>query len=135
MTMLAGHRGATGRRAAEGLLFFTVLVLLSLAVTALGFVAYALWPRWPDAPAPADAPALPIVVGGVVFNVPPQAVRVAIQRRAGAQERIDLVYLWPSLAPPDPDAPASLGERDRVFVTIAAAASLPPVERLKTIYP
>jgi hypothetical protein len=135
MTMLAGHRGATGRRPAEGLLFFTLLVLLSLAVTALGFVAYALWPRWPDAPAPADAPALPIVVGGVVFNVPPQAVRVAIQRRAGTQERIDLVYLWPSLAPPDPDAPASLGERDRVFVTVAAAASLPPIERLKTIYP
>jgi hypothetical protein len=135
MTMLAGNRATAGRRAAEGLLFASLLVLLALAVTALGFVVYALWPRWPDAPASADAPALPIVVGAVLFNVPPQAVRMAIQRRAGAQERIDLVYLWPALAPPDPDVPASLGDRDRIFVTVAEAASLPPVERLKTIYP
>jgi hypothetical protein len=62
---------------------------------------------------------------------------VAVQRRAGTQERIDLVYLWPGLTPPDPsaDALAKPTERDRVFVTVATAASLPPVERLKTIYP
>jgi hypothetical protein len=135
MTMLAGQERATGRRAAEGLLFFTMLVLISLGVTALGFVGYAMWPRWPDAQVAADAPALPVVVGGVLFNVPPQAIRVAVQRRAGPQERVDLVYLWPSLAAPDPTAVPKLGERDRVFVTIAAAVSLPPVERLKTIYP
>ena len=135
MTMLAGQRRPTGRRAAEGLLFLTLLVLISLGVTALGFVGYAMWPRWPDAPVAADAPTLPIVIAGVPFNVPPQAIRVAVQRRAGPQERVDLVYLWPSLTPPDPVAVPSLGERDRVFVTIAAAVSLPPVERLKTIYP
>src|ERR1700682_764130 len=135
MTMLAGQGRASGRRAAGGLLVFTLLVLISLGVTALGFVGYAMWPRWPDAPVAADAPALPIVVAGVLFNVPPQAIRVAVQRRAGPQERVDLVYLWPSLAPPDPIAVPRLGERDRVFVTIAAAVSLPPAERLKTIPP
>jgi len=83
-----------------------------------------------------DAPALPITVGGALFNVPPQAIRMAAQRRSGAQERIDLVYLWPSLAPPDPNGPTpNLAERDRVFVTIAAATAMAPVERLKTIYP
>jgi hypothetical protein len=77
------------------------------------------------------------VVGGVLFNVPPQAMRVAVQRRAGMQERIDLVYAWPSLTPPQAAAPASLnGTEERVFVTIAAAAgALTPLDRLKTIYP
>jgi hypothetical protein len=114
-----------------------LLMLFALAVTALGYVIYALWPRWPDAPVAADAPALPVVVAGVLFNVPPQAMRVAVQRRAGVQDRVDLVYLWPSLTPPDPAAVAtpSIAERDRVFVTIAVAASLAPIERLKTIYP
>src|ERR1700694_5278448 len=57
-------------------------------------VAYILWPRWPDIVA-LDAPALPITVGGMLFTVPPAAIRLPIQRRAGAQERIDLVFLWP----------------------------------------
>src|ERR1700749_1908631 len=109
----------TGRRAAEGLLFFTLLVVISLGVTALGFTAYALWPRGPDLQVAAAAPALPITVAGALFNVPPQGIRVAVQRRAGAQERVDLVYLWPSLAPPDAATAAPrLGERGRTFVTI-----------------
>ena len=136
MSTLAGHRHLTGRVAAEGFLSFTLLVLISLAVTALGFVAYALWPSWPEEQAAADAPALPISVAGALFNVPPQAIRVAAQRHAGAHERVDLVFLWPSLAAPDPSGPApSLAARGRVFITLAAATSLPPVERLKTIYP
>ena len=136
MSTLVDHRAVTGRDAAEGLLLFTMLVLIALGVTTLGFVGYALWPSWPDTPVAADAPALPITIAGAPFNVPPQAIRVAVQRHAGAQERVDLVYLWPSLAPPDPNAPApGLAERDRLFVTLATAVSLAPVERLKTIYP
>ena len=136
MSTLAQERRLAGRGAAEGLLYFTMLVLISLAVTALGFVGYAMWPSWPDTDVAVDAPALPITIAGALFNVPPQAIRVAAQRRSGAQERVDLVYLWPSLAPPDPNGAApNLGERDRVFVTIAAASAMAPVERLKTIYP
>ena len=41
-------------------------------------------------------------VGGVTFNVPPAAIRVPVQRQPGAQARIDLTFLWPSLTPPDP---------------------------------
>jgi hypothetical protein len=102
-------------------------------------IAYILWPRWPDA-VPLDAPALPITVGGMALNVPAAAIRLARQRRAGAQERIDLVFLWPLLEPPDPaakpppDQPLSL--TDRIFVTIAKSdGTPPPSERINTIYP
>src|SRR5262249_8743741 len=125
---------SAGRRAAGGLMMLPLFTLLAAGLLALAYVIYALWPSWPEEPAAADAPALPIVVGGVLFNVPPQVMRVAVQRHPGTQERVDLVYLWPSLAPPGPAAP-NLGERDRVFVTLAAATSLPPIERLKNIYP
>ena len=136
MSTLAEHRHLTGRGAAEGLLYLALLVMISLVVTALGFVGYAMWPIWPEVVASADAPSLPITVAGTLFNVPPQAIRMAAQRRSGAQERVDLVYLWPSLAPPDANGRApTLAERDRLFVTIAAATSLSPVERLKGIYP
>src|SRR5262249_21505678 len=101
--------------------------------------AYILWPRWSDT-VTLDAPSLPITVGGMLLNVPPAAIRTRIQRRAGAQERIDLVFLWPSLEPPDPaakTAPAEVPQQiDRVFLTIAHSDTTPtPIERLKTIYP
>src|SRR5262245_33985208 len=100
MTM-ARYQRTGARRAAGGLMAVPLVLLFALAFMALGYVAYALWPRWPEPPVAADAPALPVVVGDVLFNVPPQAMRIAMQRRAGRQERIDLVYLWPSLTPPD----------------------------------
>ncbi len=102
-------------------------------------IAYILWPRWPDA-VPLDAPALPVTVGGMALNVPAAAMRVARQRRAGAHERIDLVFLWPTLEPPDPAArptpeePPSLS--DRIFVTIAKSdGTPPPSDRINTLYP
>jgi hypothetical protein len=111
-----------------------------MSVTALAGapIAYMLWP--PPAPIAADAPSLPITVGGVVFNVPPAAIRFAVQRRPGAQARIDLTFVWPSLSPPDPNAKppptAAPGVTDRLFATIAAIdGTLPPMERLKVIYP
>jgi hypothetical protein len=133
MTLLEEYRQAAGPPGTEGRLTLATLALILVGAVALAFIACALWPRWPDTAVAAEAPALPIVVAGVRFNVPPRAVRIAMQRRAGAQERIDLVYLWPSLVPPDPAQP--LGERDRLFVTIASADALPPVDRLKIIYP
>jgi hypothetical protein len=80
-------------------------------------------------------------------------VRVPLQRRAGAHERVDLAFLWPSLEPPDsrasgarvpgaraPGARASGAAPqqsvDRLFVTITVAGgTLTPAERIKTIYP
>jgi hypothetical protein len=90
-------------------------------------------------------PAASDTVAGVAFNLPPAAIRVAAQRRAGAQQRVDLVFLWPSLQPPDPNSkPSALpGTQSpsaptsaRVFMTIAAAGdTLAPADRALTIYP
>jgi hypothetical protein len=126
-------------------LFFVMLFLT------VSFVAYVLWPTWPSAATPPDSPSLPIVVAGVLFNVPPAAIRAPVQRQPGAHERIDLVFLWPSLTPPpteritiadvsgpgDGDAPQTPREGgDRLFVTIAGLGNvLPPAERLRSVYP
>ena len=117
--------------------------LIVAAAVALSAFGYVLWPRG-SAPR-LDAPPLPITVAGVAFNLPPAAIRVAAQRRAGAQDRVDLVFLWPSLQPPDPDSkpaavpgtePASSGTLARVFMSIAAAGdTLAPADRARTIYP
>jgi hypothetical protein len=120
-------------RAGGRLLALPVLLLSAVAIVVLALVGYVLWPRWPAPPTGPDAPALPIVVAGTTFNVPPAAIRMPVQRHAGTQERIDLAVLWPSLAAPDPTAKA-VG--DRLFLTIAVAtASVAPAERLKSIYP
>src|SRR4051812_20725591 len=63
-------------------------------------VAYLLWPTW-QAGASTGPKQLPITVGGVLFNVPSDAIRMRLQRRSGAQDRIDLAFAYPSLSPPD----------------------------------
>jgi hypothetical protein len=163
MRAQASRSGRT-RRKTGGLLTSPFAVFAALAAAAASFVAYVLWPTWPSAPAALDAPALPITVAGVLFQVPPAAIRARMQRHSGPQERVDLAFLWPSLQPPQPitgasghaeakpidtndggdetgsitkeaaDTPDSLN--GRLFVTIAALGSaLPPIERLNSVYP
>ena len=123
-----------------------IVFLVALAFLASTFITYVLWPNWPAPAVAPDAPPLPITVAGTAFNVPPAAMRVPVQRRAGAHERVDLAVLWPSLEPPDPNAnsvvaqpnapPTAAKALERIFVMIAAAGdTLPPDERIKTIYP
>src|SRR5260370_1964103 len=83
-------------------LLLPVVVLAALACGAFGYIGYVLWPTSPGSQA--DAPPLPITVAGVAFNLPPAAIRVATQRRPGVQARADLVFLWPSLEPPNANA-------------------------------
>src|SRR5215469_14955681 len=87
---------------------------VALVVVAGGiFVSFVLWPTWPSGPVGLDAPAIPITVANVLFDVPPAAVRASVQRRPGPHERIDLTFLWPSLEPPLPqgkDADQSAAE-------------------------
>ena len=142
MTDLAGHpaKPKPKRRGPSVGLAFALIALSILILAAAAFVALVLWPRWPAATVAPDTPALPITVGGVLFNVPPDAIRVPLQRRPGAQERLDLAFLWPSLAAPDPAARPAPSETappiDRLFVTIEPqATALAPSDRVRTIYP
>jgi len=141
MAYLAQQPAASRRRHGRRRGLFAAPVLLTAAALVAGaYVAYVLWPRWPEAPVSLDAPALPVVVAGVVFNIEPAAIRNSVQRRPGTQERVDLSYLWPSLEPPDPSRKPTVGApvdpNERIFVTIQNAdGTLPLMERVQTIYP
>ena len=133
---LSGPRRRRGHNplAAPLLLFAVVLA------GAVAYVGYVLWPRWPEAPLGHDTPALPIIIAGEHFVVEPAAIRMAVQRRPGTQDRTDLAYAWPELAPaarmPSPAPAAQTKLPERLFVTIQAAnGTLPPIERVEMIYP
>lgn len=134
----ARHR----RRAGHGPLWGPLLLFAGVTLVAAVYVAYVLWPRWPEAPVTLDAPSVPVVVAGVSFNIEPAAIRNAVQRRPGTQGRIDLVYLWPSLLPPNPvvastgSARAAPDFHERLFVTIQSSdGELPLPDRVRDIYP
>lgn len=130
------------RRSGRSPLLLPLAAFAAPAFAALAYIGYVLWPRWPGPPAGLNAPALPITVAGVAFNLPPAAIRVPLQRRPGAQERVDLAFLWPSLAPPDPNAkppppqPGAAPTPERIFVTISAAGDAPhPADLVRNVYP
>jgi len=114
----------------------------AVAAGAIALVAYLLWPTWgADA---SSAPArLPVSIGATLFNVPTEAIRMKIQRHSGPQERVDLSFSFPSLAPAE--APKHLSADtveeavqpiDRIFLSIAAHHdTLAPDMRVRTIYP
>jgi hypothetical protein len=142
-------------RRKTGRLLVPFAAFVVLVAAAGSFVAYVLWPSWPSTPVSLDAPALPITVAGTLFEVPPAAIRAAVQRHPGPQERIDLAFLWPSLSPPPDDKDSVPTDKDRenaaepgmkadsetvvpsgrLFISIAALGSLlPPAERLRNVY-
>jgi hypothetical protein len=83
----------------------------------------------PAAQAAVVAAPLGITVAGVTFSVPPEAIRDAAQRVAGAQDRLDLWFGWPDLGVPTAGT-------NRLFITIASEnQTLPAAARLKSIYP
>jgi hypothetical protein len=130
-------RSPNRQRAGGGLLAVPVVTIVALCVLALAFVTYVLRPRLEATPAALDAPALPIVVADTLFRVPPRALRVALQRRPGTQERLDLVFFWPAMTPAaDPSEDDLAASAGRIFVTIAPNDGVAsPAERLKSIYP
>ncbi|MCA6122874.1 hypothetical protein J6500_13340 [Bradyrhizobium sp. WSM 1704] len=113
-----------------------------IAAGAVAIVAYLLWPTYTTVPA-SDPSRLPVSVGGTLFNVPTLAVRMKVQRHSGPQERVDLSFLYPSLAAPAAPKHYSadtiedkVQPIDRIFVSISAHHdSLAPEARLRTIYP
>ncbi len=138
--MVFAHHSAGAHNRGASPLTGPLLLFAAAAVIAVAYVAYVLWPRWPDVAVALDAPSLPITVAGVTFNIEPAAIRMPVQRRPGTEQRVDLAYLWPSLAPPDPTRKPSLGApvdpNERLFVTIASGdGTLPLMQRVQEIYP
>ena len=113
-----------------------------LAASAIMIIFYLLWPTWGAGPS-REPDRLPVSVGGTLFNVPTAAVRMKIQRHTGPQERVDLSFNFPSLAPPEAPKHVSAEQFDegpqpidRIFVSIAAHHDvMAPEIRLNTIYP
>jgi hypothetical protein len=109
---------------------------------AVAVIVYLLWPTW-QAGAFTGPKQLPITVGGMLFNVPSDAIRMRLQRRSGAQDRIDLAFAYPSLSPPEPQkhVTAETVENtpvvvDRLLLSIALRSDdLSPDDRMRTIYP
>jgi hypothetical protein len=119
-----------------------IVVASTIGAIAIALIAYLLWPTW-STDASNDPALLPISVGDTLFNVPPLAIRMKIQRHSGPQERIDLNFIYPALQVPTGPKHVSadtvedaLPPIDRIFLSIAAHHdSMAPDLRLNTIYP
>ena len=119
-------------------------VMLGGAVTtgAMTLIAYLLWPTW-GADVSSRPARLPVSIGPTIFNVPPAAVRMKIQRHSGPQERVDLSFSFPSLEAPEApkhvradNVEDALQPIDRIFLSIAAHHdALAPETLVRTIYP
>lgn len=136
----ASKRRATERRAHAGPLAWPVAVFAAACLFAAIYVAYVLWPRWPDATVAVDAPSIPVSVSGTIFNIEPAAIRIPSQRNAGSQTRVDVAYLWPSLVPPNPSIKVIDGKpvdpNERLFALIVVDdGALPMANRVRDIYP
>ena len=122
--------------------FLPIIAGVGLGLAAIALVAYLLWPTWRTEGA-GEPGQLPVSVGGTLFNVPTDAVRMKIQRHSGSQERIDLAFDYPSLTPPlaPKHITADMVEEqiqpvERIFLSIAAHHdALSPEARVRTIYP
>lgn len=119
-----------------------LLAMGAIGACAVAAVAYLLWPTW-NVEKAGDPDRLPISIGGTLFNVPTNAIRVKLQKRTGPQERVDINFVYPSLEAPEARRPVSaetveenLPEIDRIFLSIAAHHdAVSPDERTRTIYP
>jgi hypothetical protein len=134
---------ARGSRRHRRSLIVPIVLASATAAAAIAVVAYLLWPTW-GADAASGPARLPLSVGGTLFNVPPMAIRMKIQRRTGPQERVDLNFEFPSLAVPegpkhvsaDTMEDAAMQPISRIFLSISAHHdAMAPDVRMNTIYP
>ena len=134
---------ARGSRRHRRSLMIPIIVASAVGAGAIALVAYLLWPTW-GTDAASDPARLPVSIGGTLFNVPPLAIRMKIQRHTGPQERVDLNFEFPSLDVPegpkhvsaDTVEDAAMQPINRIFLSISAHHdAMAPVVRLNTIYP
>jgi hypothetical protein len=141
MTLLSAPSRARDARPRRGHLV-PAIVSGVIGAAALVAVTYLLWPTFTSRGA-SDPERMPVSIGGTLFNVPTQAIRMKVQRRSGPQERVDLDFGWPGLEPGGSPKRISADQVDSLplgidmmFVSIAAHGNaLAPEERARTIYP
>jgi len=86
-----------GRRRSRSFLLAPLAGLIVLVAAAGSFIAYLLWPTWPNAATPLHAPAVPVTVAGVALT---ECGIVAICQRDGVHQAIPLLQLrLPAPAP------------------------------------
>src|SRR5258708_13797315 len=90
------------RQSGKSQLLLPFVVFAAVAFTAFVYIGYVLWPRWPTPRL--DAPALPITVAGVAFNLPPPPLLGPGPRRPGPPQPGVLAFFLPSPQPPAPHA-------------------------------
>ena len=143
MTMLTTRSMRRGwRRSRRRGYLIPILIACVIGGGAIASIGYLLWPTWTQRAA-SDPGRIPLSVGSTLFNAPPAAFRIKMQKESGPQERVDLAFEYPSLSPPDAPRHVSAStfdvgsqQIDRIFVTIAAHHNaLSPTERVRTIYP
>jgi hypothetical protein len=143
MTLFStAHFIAHGSRRPRRSHMIPIAVASAIGAAAIGLVAYLLWPTW-STDASSDPARLPVSVGGTLFNVPPMAIRMKIQRHSGPQERVDLNFAYPSLEVPEGPKHVSadtvqdaIQPIDRIFLSISAQHdAMAPDVRIDTIYP
>jgi hypothetical protein len=133
-------RGSRSRRRSH---IVPIMLGSALAAGAIALVAYLLWPTW-AADTSRNPARLPVSIGATLFNVPPAAIRMKIQRHTGPQERIDLSFTFPALEAPeaakhvsaDTVEETTIQPIDRIFLSVSAHHdTLAPDTRVRTIYP
>jgi hypothetical protein len=143
MTLFStAHFIAHGARRRRRSHMIPIVVASAIGAAAIALVAYLLWPTW-STDASSDPARLPVSVGGTLFNVPPMAIRMTIQRHSGPQERVDLNFAYPSLQVPEAPKHVSadtvqdaIQPIDRIFLSISAHHdAMAPDVRINTIYP
>jgi hypothetical protein len=140
--MIASTTSARRKRASRIHHTGPLAAAVGIGAVALSIIVYLLWPTW-RAGAFSGPTLMPITVGGMLFNVPSDAIRMRLQRRSGPQERIDLAFAYPTLTPPEPQKHVSADTVDttpvvidRILLSIAVRGDeLAPDERVRTIYP
>ncbi len=136
------HPSARGSHRRRHSHVIPIVVASTIGTIAIAMIAYLLWPTW-STDVSNDPALLPVSVGDTLFNVPPLAIRMKIQRHSGPQERIDLNFNYPTLEVPAGPKHVSadtvedaLPPIDRIFLSVAAHRdSMAPDVRLNTIYP
>jgi hypothetical protein len=133
-------RGSRSRRRSH---IVPIMLGSALAAGAIALVAYLLWPTW-GTDTSRNPARLPVSIGATLFNVPPAAIRMKIQRHTGLQERIDLSFTFPALEAPEAAKHVSadtvdettIQPIDRIFLSVSAHHdTLAPDTRVRTIYP